>query len=279
MSRVEREDQARRNEEARQTNVRTEKQLQEARVKFGQALDQKKTEKNASNQQQVAQQRNAAMGKASNAALLARQGMQAQAKFAAMLNNAGTENLQRTDSEVSVRREDVQEKELSRAEDQVEITREEIREEQRQQDLHFAAVDPDQQGQHSRQGGQGGGQGDQRDQAPATTGVGGAAQAQESGHSANMPRIPEAVLQELVKRVMVGVDQNGLGTFVIQLKNDVLGGATMQITARDGKISAKFTVSDENTGRLLKASEGALSRAFGRRGMQLERLEVDTRPA
>ncbi len=111
--------------------------------------------------------------------------------------------------------------------------------------------------------------------------AGAAAASQAAGpaaaQGANAPQIPEAILQELVKRVMVGVDKSGIGNFVIQLKDDVLGGATLQISAKDGKINAKFTVNDENIARLLKASEGQLARAFGHKGLSLESLEVVSR--
>ena len=54
----------------------------------------------------------------------------------------------------------------------------------------------------------------------------------------------------------------------------MLAGSRLTISARDGKIFARFQTEDTNVGRLLKASEGELARAFGRKGLRLERLEV-----
>ena len=68
-----------------------------------------------------------------------------------------------------------------------------------------------------------------------------------------------------------------LEEFRVDLKGDVLGGASVAISNKDGKINATFESDDVNLRRLVKASEGELSRAFARKGMRLERLEVTAR--
>src|SRR2546427_734795 len=80
--------------------------------------------------------------------------------------------------------------------------------------------------------------------------------------------------EELVKRVMVGVNPQGLSEFHIEFRENVLAGSRLTITAKDGKISAQFATPDANTKRLLKASEGELARAFSRKGLTLERFDV-----
>lgn len=249
--------------------------MKEAKQKFAQTMGkQQAAQKQQQTTQQAGQQKFVGQRNA-HAALMARQGLQSQAKFQSLLKTSTQENVQRAESDTKNRTEDLQEKSTARAEDSQELNRQEA-----VQGDKLGAIDPDQGrggsgGASQNPGGGGGG-----DRGPeGIAGAGAAAQAEQApaSHGPQQPKLPEAVLQELVKRVMVGVDAKGMGTFVVQLKDDVLGGASMQITAQNGKISAKFSVSDDNTARLLKASEGALARAFGRKGMSLESLTVERR--
>ncbi len=218
---------------------------------------------------------------ASNA-LMARQGI-ASNRFAAALQNQGSENLQYSESLSTDRGGEMLEKRVESSEHQ------ETQETKRldgQQD-RVEAVDRDEgrgQGQGKRGDGNssGGGQ-EKRDgqQQGDGQGVQSAAALKDAPaaqiSAANQPQIPENILQEIVNRVFVGASTEGLTQFHIEFKEAVLGGLRLEISAKDGKISAKFITSDKNIGRLLKASEGQLSRAFGHKGMSLERLDVETR--
>jgi flagellar hook-length control protein FliK len=88
------------------------------------------------------------------------------------------------------------------------------------------------------------------------------------------PKLPAEVIRQIVERVMVGVNKEGLSEFRIELKDNILGGTALSLTAKDGKISAKFETRDANVKRLLMASEGELARAFEGKGLRLERFEV-----
>lgn len=92
--------------------------------------------------------------------------------------------------------------------------------------------------------------------------------------AAKAPPLPQRLLQEIVRRVMIGVNDEGLSEMQIELSADVLAGSWLKISAKDGKITAKFETGDANVRRLLEASEGQLARAFSAKGMSLERLEV-----
>ena len=250
---------------------------------FSRMMNQRKgTEKKGTTQQHV---RQAPQGKtktgASNA-LMARQGI-ASNRFAATLQKQGSENLQYSESLSADRGTEMLEKRVETSE------RQETQETKRldgQQD-RVEAVDRDEgrgQGQQGRGDGQPGGGGqEKRDgqhqgdgqgvQGPAALKDGASAPV----NAANQPKIPENILQEIVNRVFVGASTEGLTQFHVEFKEEILGGLRLEISAKDGKISAKFITSDKNIGRLLKASEGQLSRAFGYKGMSLERLDVETR--
>ncbi|MBT6177655.1 MAG: hypothetical protein HOI23_10450 [Deltaproteobacteria bacterium] len=221
---------------------------------------------------------------ASNA-LMARQGI-ASNRFAAALQKQGSENLQHSETLSTDRGGEMLEKRVETAEHQ------DTKETQRldgQQD-RVEAVDRDdgkgkgQSGKGDGDGSQGGGsgqekrdgQGQNQGQPTAVAALSGEAPAGEVNAS-NQPQIPQNILQEIVNRVFVGASTEGLTQFHVEFKEEVLGGLRLEISAKDGKISAKFITSDKNIGRLLKASEGQLSRAFGHKGMSLERLDVETR--
>ena len=87
-------------------------------------------------------------------------------------------------------------------------------------------------------------------------------------------RLPTEVLQSIVDKCFVGMNKQGLSEFHIQFKDDVLAGSSLRISAKDGKVSATFTTTNANVKRLIQSSEGELARAFGNKGMSLERLEV-----
>ncbi len=206
-------------------------------------------------------------------ALLARQGI-ASNRLAANLQAKGEQSVTFTQSEGLSRTEDSQETRevLDDIHSQVKT------EEQGAQDRIEAISRDDAEG---GGGGMGGGQdsegSESQDNPQAQTTALNSADTSAAPQTAasSGPRLPDALVQELVKRVMVGADTEGISQFHIEFKDDVLGGVRLEISANGGKISAKFVTDDVNIGRLLKASEGQLARAFGHKGMTLSRLEVE----
>lgn len=273
-NRVQQNAQAQRLQQQRQTQAKTKAQSQEGRDKFSKALGHQKAETGEANKQQKMEQSKTLQRQAMHGSRLSHQGAQAGVKFHTMLHNAGQQNIKQGESQTKTRGNDMKENEITVREAEGKETVKELN----QESERVEALDRD----GTNQGGAGGGgfsgdsgrEGSMQGQGQAIAGANAASRTDGSVQGANVPQIPEAILQELVKRVMVGVDKNGIGNFVIQLKEDVLGGATLQISAKDGKITAKFTVNDENIARLLKASEGQLARAFGHKGLSLESLEV-----
>ena len=203
--------------------------------------------------------------------------MLSQNKFQAMLQTSGQQSIKQTKTESHARTDDLKESQAKVHESESETSRLEM-----EQNDKLAAID----GEARRGGGGMGGDGNLDSEAgdnPRGQGAGiqGAAaasdpQAAAEVRGAQVPQLPPEVIKQIVDRVMVGVSEEGLNTFVIQFKDDVLSGASLQINAKDGKISAKFKTTDKNTGRLLKASEGALSRVFAQKGMSLESFAVET---
>lgn len=278
MSRVDESKQAQRLEQQRMQQQKTKEELQQSSDKFAKTMGHKKAETGDANKSDAMHKNKSLQKQAGQSALMARSGIATAAKFQGMLNTAGKQSLQNGREAVQSRDRDAREQEVQTKEGE---SKESVRE--AQQDAQRVDAIDYERGRGGGGGSMGGGsdsghEGSMQDQGGIAA-IGGMAEtkgpAQVQG--ANAPQIPQAVLQEIVKRVMVGVDKEGMASFVIQFKDDILGGATMQITAKDGKIAATFTTSDKNAGRLLKASEGALARAFARKGMSLESLTVEAR--
>ena len=212
--------------------------------------------------------------------LMARNGIQAH-KFGDMLGQQGQKSVKDSDTNQKTRQSE--HKEASKLEAK------QAKADQAQAAQHsdqLAPISRDDRKRDSSGGGDdaGGNKGDQQQKAGgdptmATQGkqLQGGSAAQEAKGAGPQVKIPQAALQEIVSRVLVGMNKDGLSEMHIQFKDGVLGGASLQISASGGNIKAKFTVGDQNTKRLLKASEGELARAFGHKGMRLESMEVETR--
>jgi len=269
---------AQRREEARTTKVKSEKRGAESSKQFSQMMASKEQAKG-----QVTEQRQGAMSKTSrqgndaNKALLARQGIMSN-KFSDKLNHVGKQHVSQTHESGELRGQE---------QTKARVGGEDRGESGQTQKLgnkgdKLAAISRDDQS----QGHQGEGESEQgADSGSKEQGFQGG-NAQGSGNqSLNMGqtqkakgaaqvRIPPQVLEEIVKRVMVGVNTEGLNEFHIEFKENVLAGSFLTITAEGGKIRARFRTPDKNVRRLLKASEGELARAFSKKGLDLDRLDV-----
>jgi hypothetical protein len=203
-------------------------------------------------------------------ALLARQGIQSRG-FSETLHKRGEVSSEKARVESKDRRDDLDQRDARSLDRNQQLDREDRR------GAHdpLGAIAGDEQPDKGT-GGEGGGAMDMGgQQQPGFIAQPQSAQAAAPG--AGAPRLPPEVIQKLVERVFAGVTPEGLCQFTIELRGDVLGGARLDVTGKDGKISCTFHTSDANVGRLVKASEGALARAFAHKGLSLERLDVVNR--
>ena len=126
-------------------------------------------------------------------------------------------------------------------------------------------------------GKKGGGQQDSRGDGAniAAAKAGGAQAAGETGGPRTVKQIPEEILKALAEEIYVGVNAEGLAEFRVELKEGVLEGASMKVTADDrGRIHIKFDGIEGNTKNLVKASEGELFKRLKAKGLRLESLSV-----
>lgn len=219
------------------------------------------------------------MGQRSDAqnALLARQGIQAQ-RYQGELHQKGAETLQTNKNETKQRTDDMKEKRVveeraDRAERKLEQSRDPL-----------GAISRDERGKGQGDGGEMGHGGGDNSGGQMGSSQGGAMQAEAMGQAApaqgaqgtNAPRLSPEVIQALVQRCLVFKDLKGRQEMEITLRENVLGGATVKITAENGDISLRFSTQDTNVRRLLKSgeSQGELARAFESKGMRLKQLDV-----
>ena len=97
--------------------------------------------------------------------------------------------------------------------------------------------------------------------------------------TADAPKIPDALLEKLVSEVWHGVTAKGDHEFHIELKEGILAGAKMTVSSKDGKISLGFSGLDQNSERLIGASEGDLIRRFAAKGLTLDALTFTAKSA
>lgn len=88
--------------------------------------------------------------------------------------------------------------------------------------------------------------------------------------------IPKELLDKLVEEVRVGVNEVGQSEFQIDLKEGVLQGMTLKVTADNGKVSCNFMGGDSSAKNFIESSEGSLSRALESKGLMLDSLKVTT---
>jgi hypothetical protein len=278
MSRVDENRDAQRAAEQRRLDEQNRVKQQAQSDQFKKVVEQKQAGAQQAQLKQSAQQQGkgkasgqaAAQGKSSaSTALLARQGIQSRT-FSETLHKRGEASSEKARVDSKGRRDDLDQKDV-KALDRKETEREERRE------AHdpLGAVAGDEQREQGTGGEGAGGMDMGGQQQPGF--IAQPQAAQQAAPGAGAPRLPPEVLQRLVERVFAGVTPEGLSQFTIELKGDVLGGARLDVTGKDGKISCTFHTSDQNVGRLLKASEGALSRDFAQKGLSLERLDVVNR--
>jgi hypothetical protein len=228
----------------------------------------------ASKQQQVQQGKHLGQqAQAANAKLAARQGIQSHS-FQEQLSKKGQENLGNQQLQTQSRTKESKDTRKASTEQTTNETKERIGKEGDK----LAAISRDDRQSGRDNKGESGGKEMGQQQQSTLTGQAQAAQPQTQANAAQQvqgPQVPPEIIQQIVERVMVGVNKEGLSEFHIEFKENVLAGSSLRLTAENGKISAHFKTQDVNVARLLKASEGPLARAFARKGMSLEKLEVE----
>ena len=110
----------------------------------------------------------------------------------------------------------------------------------------------------------------------AVKGVGaaGTGQAAEAQAAHEVKQIPEAILEALANEVYVGINEKGLAEFRVELKEGILQGATLRVTADGGKIQLAFEGLAGNAKRLVQASEGDIAKRLRAKGLILDEIRV-----
>jgi hypothetical protein len=277
MTRVEEDREAQRVAEQRRIEDLNRAKLQEASDRFQKVVAQKQqgTRETAAKQTdakgKAQTQRQAAARGSASAALLARRGIQSH-NLTAQCQRHGDTAGTKAAVETTSRRAEISEDANQATERHERINREESR----ASHDPLAAIAGDERRESGAGGGaEGEGAMDRRGQRQPEIIAQPAATAQsEAPASARATRLSVELIEQLVNRVFAGVTPEGLSQFTIELNSDVLSGARLDVTGKDGKIACTFHTDDKNVGRLVKASEGALARAFAQKGLSLERLEV-----
>ncbi len=264
-------------EQERANERRNQEKSQTQREEFARLVGQKQEQTAKSNRDQArARGEQTGQQSAASAKLLARQGIQANT-FQSTLQNKGQQSL--GDKQVQSKSRDTESRETKKAGENKDADIQERRVDRQGDKLAAISRDDRREGRGEKDDGGGGGKemGGRDGFGAAGQGVAEAKGAQVHGAEAAAqaaPKLPAEVIRQIVERVMVGVNKEGLSEFRIELKDNVLGGTALSLSAKDGKIFAKFETRDQNVKRLIQASEGELARAFESKGLRLERLEV-----
>ncbi len=138
-----------------------------------------------------------------------------------------------------------------------------------------------------KSGGQGGGSGgkDQKGGAaspnfrfnPALMAPVPVAKAKETSGSERLRKVANELAQKIVERVRVGTNAMGRMEFQVDLRNDVLSGLTVKVSAHNGKIKAVFSGRDRDVLKLIEEQGEALKGALSARGLTLEEFKTEAR--
>lgn len=99
----------------------------------------------------------------------------------------------------------------------------------------------------------------------------------ETQSSDKLRKAAAEIAAKIVERVRVGTNAMGKMEFQIDLKNDVLGGMSVKVSSKNGKISAVFSGSDKDVLKMLEEQSEALKTALGARGLTLESLKTEAK--
>ncbi len=95
--------------------------------------------------------------------------------------------------------------------------------------------------------------------------------------SERLRAIANEIAQKIVEHVRVGTNAAGNAEFQIDLRGDVLGGMSIKISAKNGKISAVFSGKDREALKMIEQQRDGLKSALSGRGLSLEDLKVEAK--
>ncbi|HYO59278.1 flagellar hook-length control protein FliK [Archangium sp.] len=95
--------------------------------------------------------------------------------------------------------------------------------------------------------------------------------------SERLRALANEIAQKIVERVRVGTNAAGNAEFQIDLRNDVLKGLSIKLSAKNGKIQAVFSGSDRDVLKMLEGQRENLESALAGRGLTLEELRVEAK--
>jgi hypothetical protein len=95
--------------------------------------------------------------------------------------------------------------------------------------------------------------------------------------SERLRQIANEIAQKIVERVRVGTNSAGNAEFQIDLRNDVLSGLSIKLSAKNGKISAVFSGRDRDVLKLLEEQKEGLAAALKSRGLTLEDFRIEAK--
>lgn len=103
------------------------------------------------------------------------------------------------------------------------------------------------------------------------------ARPRETSNSDRLRAIATEIAQKIVERVRVGTNKAGASEFQIDLRGNVLGGLSIKISARNGKINAAFQGADREIMKLLEANTEQLRTTLTGRGLTLGDVSFEDR--
>ena len=96
--------------------------------------------------------------------------------------------------------------------------------------------------------------------AAAIEGVGAAgARTEGKPGAAGAPKIPQALLEALARKVFIGIDKHGTARFEVELGGNLLAGVRLTIQAKDGKVQIGIAGNNREGGRMLAAHHTELA--------------------
>ena len=93
--------------------------------------------------------------------------------------------------------------------------------------------------------------------------------------AAGAPKIPQALLEALARKVFVGIDRHGDARFEIELGGNLLAGLRLAIQAKDGKVRIQIAGDNREGSRMLAAHHTELAAVFRHKGLDLDELTLE----
>jgi hypothetical protein len=96
----------------------------------------------------------------------------------------------------------------------------------------------------------------------------------ETQAAAAPTQIPDAVINQLVNQVYLGIDKKGLQNLIIEFKDGVLNGSQVAVSSKDGKVNLRFTGLDSQSKALMKNSKDEIQRRLQTKNLKLAEFVI-----